>query len=213
VRQADDMLRLRGELGKINPSLIPVTPEWASKGNGALEWYRQTYHDLADRMNGQRGSLVAMTPRRWEFRKDPDQMGTFQQWYLPEAKGRWDNLDTALYWEAQGLQDNRGCGYDGQAWYRTALAVPADAPAQPLRLAIGGLYADEMWTWINGRLVDHRAHVNTRNPFDIDVSGHLLPGRTNQIALLLAPAPADRNARGGLHRRVFLWSPNSILTK
>jgi hypothetical protein len=28
VRQADEMLRLRGELGKVNPSLIPVTPEW-----------------------------------------------------------------------------------------------------------------------------------------------------------------------------------------
>jgi hypothetical protein len=207
VSQADEMLRLRGELGKINPSLIPVTPEWASKGDGALEWHRQTYKELAERMNGVRGSLVAMTPRRWEFRKDPEQLGTFQQWYVPEAKGRWDNLDTTMYWEAQGLQDRRGYGYAGQAWYREAVGVPAEAAGKPLRLAIGGIYGNELWTWINGRLVDHRARLNSRNPFDIDVSGHIRPGQTNHIALLVETLPADRNARGGLHRRVFLWSP------
>jgi hypothetical protein len=207
VGRADEMLRLRGELGKINPALIPVTPEWARKGDGALEWYRQTYKGLADRMNGARGNLVAMTPRYWQFRKDPEQIGTFQQWYAPEAKGKWDNLDTTIYWEAQGLQDSRGYGYAGHAWYRTAVAVPAEAAERPLRLAVAGLYGSEVWTWINGRLADHRARLNARNPFDIDVSSHVIPGQTNHIALLIEPLPADRNARGGLHRRVFLWRP------
>ncbi len=207
VRQADEMLRLRGELGRINPALIPVTPEWASKGDGALEWYRKTYKELADRMNGSRGNLVAMTPRRWQFRKDPERIGTFEQWYAPEAKGRWDNLDSTMYWEAQSLQDRRGYGYAGHAWYRTVVAVPVDAGGKPLRLAIGGIYGSEMWIWINGRLVDHRARLNARNPFDIDVTSHIRPGETNQIVVLIEPLPADRNARGGLHRRVFLWSP------
>lgn len=207
VRQADEMLRLRGELGRINPALIPVTPEWASKGDGALEWYRKTYQGLADRMNGSRGNLIAMMPRRWQFRKDPERIGTFEQWYAPEAKGRWDDLDSTMYWEAQGLQDRRGYGYAGHAWYRTAVAVPADAGGKPLRLAIGGIYGSEMWIWINGRLVDHRARLNARNPLDIDVASHIRPGETNQIVVLIEPLPADRNARGGLHRRVFLWSP------
>jgi len=209
VREADEMLRVRGELGKVNPSLIPVTPEWASKGDGALEWYRRTYQGLADRMNGMRGSLVAMTPKRWQFRKDPEQMGTFQQWYAPEAKGKWEELDTTMYWEAQGLQDSRGNGYAGQAWYRAAVAVPPEAIGKPLRLAVGGLYGNELWTWINGRLANHRARLNARNAFDIDVSDYIRPGQTNHIALLVETLPADRNARGGLHRRVFLWSPKS----
>jgi Glycosyl hydrolases family 2, sugar binding domain len=208
VREADEMLRLRGELGKIKSSLIPVTPEWASKGNGALEWYRKTYENLAERMNGVRGSLVAMTPRRWQFRKDPDQIGTFDQWYLPEAKGGWAELDTTMYWEAQGLQDRRGYGYAGQAWYRTVVSVPAGAKGKSLRLAIGGLYGTEMWLWVNGLLAGHRAHVNARDPFDIDVTTWVHPGEANHIALLVETLPADRNARGGLHRRVFLWSPN-----
>jgi hypothetical protein len=208
VRQADEMLRLRRELGQINPSLIPVTPEWASKGDGALEWYRKTYKELADRMNGSRGSLVAMTPRRWQFLTDPEKIGAFQEWYAPGTKGRWDDLDTTMYWEAQGLQDRRGYGFSGNAWYRTDVSVPADAADRPLRLAIGGLYGNEAWTWINGCLVDHRARLNARNPFDIDVTSFIRPGETNQIVLLVEPLPADRNARGGLHRRVFLWSPS-----
>ncbi len=208
VRHADEMLRLRGELGKINPSLIPVTPEWASKGDGALEWQRQTYQELADRMNGARGSLVALTPRRWQFREDPEKVGVFQGWPAPEAQGRWENLDTTMYWEAQGRQDGRGYGYTGHAWYRTAFGVPGDAAGKPLRLAIGGIYSVELWTWVNGRLVDHRIRQNTRNPFDIDVTSSIRPGQTNHVAVLIGTLPPDRNARGGLHRRVFLWSPS-----
>jgi hypothetical protein len=207
VRHADEMLHLRSDLGKINPSLIPVTPEWCSKGDGALEWHRQTYEELAGRMNGARGNLVAMTTRQWQFRQDPEKIGEFQNWYAPKVAGRWDDLDTTMYWEAQSRQDEKGYGYTGHAWYRTALDVPAAAAGKPLRLAIGGMYSVELWTWVNGSLVDHRIRQNTKNPFDIDVTVHIRPGQTNQIALLVGTLPPDRNARGGLHRRVFLWTP------
>ena len=112
-----------------------------------------------------------------------------------------------MYWEAQGLQDGHGYGYAGQAWYRAAVAVPAEAAGKPLRLAIGGLYGNELWTWVNGRLANHRTRLNARNPLDIDVSDYIRAGQTNHIALLVETLPADRNARGGLYRRVFLWSP------
>jgi len=208
VRQCEEMFRLRSELGKMNPSVIPVTPEWASKGNGALEWYYQTNKQLADQVKGRSGSLVAMTPRHWQFRTDPDKIGAFEQWYLPEAKGKWRDLDTTMYWEAQGLQDHRGYGFAGQAWYRTTVHVPTSAAGKPLRLTIGGLYGSEAWVWINGRLTDHRAKLNARNPFSVKVTEHIRAGETNHIALLVETLPADRNARGGLHRRVFLWTPN-----
>jgi hypothetical protein len=209
VRHAKEMFRLRGELGKINPSLIPVTPEWASKGDGALEWYRQTYQELAERMNGGRGRLIAMTPRTWQFREDPEKIGEFQGWYAPEAKGQWQDLDSTMYWEAQARQDKLGYGYTGHAWYRTAFNVPAAAAGQPLKLAIGGIYSVELWTWVNSRLVDHRIRQSTKNAFDIDVTPHIRPGQTNHVTLLISTLPPDRNARGGLHRRVFLWSPNA----
>lgn len=209
VHSADEMLRLRSELGKINPSLIPVTPEWASKGDGALEWHRQTYQDLADRTNGTSGRLVAVTPRRWQFRKDLDKIGVFKGWYAPDAPGPWDELDATMYWEAQGLQDERGYGYSGHAWYRTRFEVPATAAGLPLRLTIGGIYSVKLWVWVNGQLLDHRQRQSTKNAFDLEVTSHIRPGQSNHIALLIETLPPDRNARGGLHRPVFLWSPRA----
>ena len=52
--------------------------------------------------------------------------------------------------------------------------------------------------------MDHRTRLNARNPFDIDVSSYILPDQTNQIALLIEPLPADRNACGGDTREAQL---------
>jgi hypothetical protein len=207
VAKADEMLRLRGELGAINPSLVPVTPEWCSKGDGALEWYRSTYQELAGRTNGTVGTLVAMTPREWQWRRDPEDIGVFHRWYLPGTDGKWADLDTALYWEAQGLQDEKGYGVTGKAWYRSDFEVAADAMGKPMTLTFGGVYSAELWVWVNDRLVDHRERQNTKEPFDIDVTRYVRPGETNHAAILIETLDPGRNARGGLHRRVFLWSP------
>jgi hypothetical protein len=207
IRHTDEMLRIRSDLGAINPALVPVTPGWANKSDGALEWYKKTYQGLAERVDGTKGNLVAMTPRRWEFCKDPERLGTFHQWYLPGAKGSWEKLDSTLYWEAQGLQDKNGRGYAGQAWYRSSVNVPIAAKEKPLKLTVAGIYGNEMWLWINGRLAEHRTRMNSRNPLDIDVTSFVRAGETNHIALLVETLTWDRNARGGLHRRVFLWSP------
>ena len=81
---------------KYNLEREPFRVVTASKGDGALEWYRKTYQELANRINGVRGSLVALTPRRWQFREDPEKIGEFQRWYAPDAKGRWEDLDTTV---------------------------------------------------------------------------------------------------------------------
>lgn len=205
--QAGEMLRIREEIGRVDPSLIPVTPEWCNKGDGALEWYQKTYWDLAARTNGPNGTLVAMTPAAWEFREDLGDKGVLEEWYAPNTPGPWKKLDTTLYWEAQGLQDAHGYGYAGKAWYRTAFPVPSDAAGKPITLTFGGVYSDKLWIWVNGFLVDHRFKQNTKNPFDVDVTAHIKPGEINRLAISLETLARDRNARGGLHRRVFLWSP------
>jgi hypothetical protein len=206
VDSADSMLRIRTELGGINPSLIPVTPEWCSKGDAALEYHKAVYLDLLERTNGVQGKLLAMTPRTWEFRKDPEDAGVLDEWYKPDSAGAWKPLDTTMYWEAQGLQDEKGYGYTGKAWYRTSVDVPADTDGKKITLAIGGLYSDKVWIWVNGFLVDQRMRQSTKFPFDIDVTDQIRPGATNHIAIQLETLTPDRNARGGLHRRVFLYA-------
>ena len=208
VEKADEMLRLRGELCAVNPSLIPVTPEWCRDGHGAPEWYRETWQELADRVNGTNGTLIAMTPREWQWRRDPEDIGVFYRWYTPETKGDWDELDTTLYWEAQGKQDEKGYGVTGKAWYRSDFDVPASAAGRPLTLTFGGVYSAELWVWVNNQLVNHEDHQDTKGLLDIDVTKQIRPGEKNHAAMLIKTLDPGRNARGGLHRRVFLWSPN-----
>jgi hypothetical protein len=204
---ADAMLAIRNELSEVDPALLPHTPEWCRNSKTTLEWHRALYQRLADRAGGRRGDLVTLLPERWQFRLDPEDIGVIYQWYLPGNDEAWDEIETTTYWQAQGYQDERGWGYSGNAWYRTSVAVPATAQDRGLNLAVGGVYSTNLWIWINGMLVDHRTGQNPRNPFDVDVTGHIRPGEVNHVAILVSTGPPDRNPRGGLHRRVFLWSP------
>jgi len=206
VAGADAMLAIRDEVAKVDPALLPHTPEWCRNSKTTLEWHRNLYQKLADRAGGRRGELVALLPRQWEFKLDPEDVGVIYQWCLPGKGEPWDEIDTTMYWQAQGYQDEQGRGYSGNAWYRTHFLVPETAKDRSLRLTFGGVYSTGLWVWINGVLVDHRTGQNPRSPFDLDVTDRLRPGETNHVALLVSTGPPGRNPRGGLHRRVFLWS-------
>ncbi len=207
VSWADRMFAIRDEIGKIDPALLPTTPEWCRYSGGSPEWYRKTYQELADQTGGSRGELVAMLPARWEFKTDPEDLGVIYRWYVPGTGQPWDEIDGTLYWDLQGYQDSRGWAYAGKAWYRAEVFVPRDAEDKPLRLTIGGVYGTGLWIWVNGMLVEHRPRHETRSPFDIDVMAHIRPGELNAITIQVNTISADRSPRGGLYRRAFLWSP------
>ena len=207
VSLADSMLAIRDELGKTDPALLPHTPEWCRDSKTTLEWHRKLYQRLADRAGGEKGELVALLPERWEFKLDPEDIGVIHQWYLQGNGGTWDEIDATTYWQAQGYQDEKGWGYAGKAWYRTSFPMPKDFEDKKVKMAIGGVYSTDLWVWVNGMLVKHLTDQNPRNPFDVDVSDHVKPGETNSVAILVSTGPPDRNPRGGLHRRAFLWCP------
>lgn len=207
VAKADAMLAIRNETATIDPALLPHTPDWCKGHRGTLEWYRKTYQMLADQTGGAKGDLVAMFPAQWAFKTDEREMGTLEQWYRPGNVGDWAKIDGTVYWEAQGYQDKVGWPYAGRAWYRGEVAVPAAVAGKPLRLTIGGVYSSGLWIWLNGLLIDHRVRQDAGTPFDIDVTSQIRPGEANTLAILVNTLPADRMARGGLYRRVFVWSP------
>ncbi|MCC6698542.1 MAG: DUF4838 domain-containing protein [Candidatus Hydrogenedentes bacterium] len=207
VSCADRMLAIREEVGKIDSALLPFTPEWCRDTHGSPEWYKKTYQGLADQAGGSRGELVALLPARWEFKTDPEDLGTIYQWYNPDSGQPWDEINCTLYWDLQGYQDARGWAYAGKAWYRADVFVPKATQDKPVRLTFGGVYSDKLWIWINGMLVEHRERQGSRDPFDLDVTAYLRPGERNCIAVLIDTIPADRSPRGGLYRRAFLWSP------
>lgn len=206
VAHADKMESIRGEVAQIDPGLLPHTPDWAREHSGTLESFRATYRGLADQCDGTKGDLVVAFPSEWEFKTDPLEVGTLEQWYLRRNGGDWETISDSVYWDAQGLQRKDGLAYDGHAWYRGTVTVPASVTGRPVRLTIGGVYSDNLWLWLNGNLIDHRKRQRSANPFDIDVTAHVRTGETNHLAILVDTIPAGHMPRGGLHRRVFLWS-------
>ena len=79
---ADRMLVIRDEVNTIKLGLLPHTPEWASDFRTTLEWHKDIYQDLAEKAGGKEGELLALLPRKWEFRLDPKDIGVIYQWYL-----------------------------------------------------------------------------------------------------------------------------------
>ncbi|MCC6446267.1 MAG: DUF4838 domain-containing protein [Armatimonadetes bacterium] len=207
VAKAGEMLAVRDEAAGIDPALIPHTPEWCRDSGFTVEGRRNRYRDLSGRTDGSQGGLVALLPRKWEFKTDPGEDGQIYRWYLPGKGIGWKEIDTALYWQAQGYQNRRGLGYGGQAWYRTVFDVPAGAKGKPLKLAFGGIYNQGLWIWVNGLLIDRRPSQDSSRPFDVDVTGHIKPGQQNSVAVLVNTPSASRSERSGLYRRAFLWSP------
>jgi hypothetical protein len=215
----DRMLALRDEVSAMGSGLLPHTPDWAKDFRSTIEWHRAQYLDLAAKAGGAEGALIATLPRTWEFKKDPKDLGILYQWYSSEDREGWEPIDTTLYWEAQGHADDTGWGYWGKAWYRTSFDVPDSVSDVPTMLTIGGAYngADHdrgIWIWVNGRMVDwemerhHRlGHHDVRTPIHIDISGDVLPGQRNTVAVRIHTNTPGRNPRGGIHRRAFLWSP------
>lgn len=202
------MLKMRDELAEINTALIPHTQPSLADFRSTTEWHRDMYQGLADRAGGKSGELIAMLPRQWEFKFDPKDMGVLYRWYLPDRGDRWDKIDVTSNWETQGHQEADGTSTWGKAWYRHTFELPASAAGKPLTLTFGAVYNRGVWVWVNGVLVAHNSTKHdVRTPLDIDVTGHLKPGEKNTVAVLVNTPMPGRNPRGGLHRRVFIWSP------
>lgn len=208
------MLVIRDKAEQIKSGLIPKTPEFRKSFRTTIEWQIDQYQDLADRADGVKGKLVLLLPRHWRFRRDPHDIGVLYQWYNDTADEAWEEIDTTLYWEAQGHVDEDGWGYTGKAWYQTEFNVPAEAEGKPLLLTIGAVYNRGVWLWVNGQMVNFKlnrhkrlGHHDVRSPIHVDITPYLRSNQQNRIAVLVHTNEPGRNPRGGIHRRAFLWSP------
>ena len=212
---ADKMMAIRDEVNIIKSGLLPHTPDWARDFRTTLEWHKEIYQDLANKAGGQEGKLLTLLPRQWEFKLDPKDIGVIYQWYLDGIGEDWATIDTTLNWEGQGYQDQQGWGFWGKAWYRTGFHVPADVEeGKSIWLTIGAVYNRGVWIWLNGMMQRFEkdrhwrlGHHDVRTPIHIDVTDWVRSGEINHVAVLVNTTPPDRNPRGGIHRRSFLWTP------
>ncbi|NQT93407.1 MAG: DUF4838 domain-containing protein, partial [Lentisphaerae bacterium] len=96
---------------------------------------------------------------------------------------------------AQGLPE-----YFGEMWYRVTYKPPKSSP----NLLLHFVKADRKVTlYINGKKVNEKER-ETFNGTTIDVTGHLKPGKDNQITVMVRHVPLPELFLGGLVDPIYL---------
>ena len=136
----------------------------------------------------------------WRFRTDPSDQGVALGYADPALDDSgWETLSAGRTWEEQGH-----AGYDGVAFYRHQVVVPADWQGSPVRLVANGI-DDEVDIYVNGLFIRHRgSRADNRSVYgmrtDTEVQAALRFGESNLVALRVT----DWEMGGGLVRHAEL---------
>ncbi len=140
-------------------------------------------------------NLIKTIGEPWKFKTDPDAAGDKEQWFAREFDdGKWASIKSGKFWEDQGFPN-----YDGAAWYRITIDIPA---GKPCALYFGG--ADERaWVYLDGKYLDghHEGDVGLlwQEPFQVDIPEGTPAGK-HQLTVKVI----DSGGKGGLWRDVIL---------
>jgi beta-galactosidase len=118
----------------------------------------------------------------WAFALDPGNVGEKETWSSPD-KPFADKIKVPGCWQAQGVGKPHGClrhHYEGPAWYKRSVLVPADWKGKTLWLVVGGA-ARRTNVYVNGRLLG--SHDGFSTPFRFDISDAVNAGAENTVAL------------------------------
>ncbi len=97
----------------------------------------------------------------WMFRADWNEEGLARGWHkagIPETQ--WRKIEVPGSWESQGVLKanplwpprNEDEGYNGYAWYRRTVAVPAEWNTGSIAVSIGAVSGRD-WVYVNGTQV------------------------------------------------------------
>jgi hypothetical protein len=215
VKQADHMLEQRKQLHALSP--FYCQPDDAKAESGFYYWgvaaRRDYYQNLADRLSGKTGDLVAVLPEKAEFRLDPRDEGRFAGWYSPDfADGDWQTVKTTapFYLQGKGLLDEQGYPHMGAMWYRLTVDVPASAAGKKVVL-YAPTVETEAWAWVNGKFAGHKpyhdAYERPTNEAVFDVTEALQAGKKNVVVLRVHTGLNAAQAASGMLSRAFLYAP------
>jgi hypothetical protein len=155
-----------------------------------------TFGDLWDRYE----DLLSLPRQGWKFKLDPQDQGDRQRWFVPEVKDSdWAEIEIGEWWEPQGYY-----GYDGAAWYRQWIDIPATVAGRKLLLIFGAV-DESARLYLNGHYVGEHddGRFGRAERFSFDVTRFLQPGQKN----LMVVEVYDRLHYGGIWKSVKLVAP------
>jgi hypothetical protein len=210
--RAGEMLACRPPLHAISPFLC--WPDEEGYHTGVWYWRitdrRRWYEELADRVGGRTGELVAWLPTEAALALDPHDEGRYAGWYEPgHPTVGWQTITTTRPYYSQGHRTPEGHSWVGDLWYRFRVEIPAGFAGRTVRLCVPQVSA-EAWVWVNGRFAGHRPY---QEPYerpagmDVEVTALVRPGTTNDIAFRVNTSLAAAVDAEGIWSRGFLYAP------
>ena len=160
--------------------------ESAANRFGWIDVNRMLDNDLGEwglRVNPLEISWKMSLNGRWRFRIDPKNTGLQDTVHTPayNIENQWDQITVPGSWESQGFRDanpmtpgdnpfknikNRGTDgpYNGYAWYRKTLQVPAEWAGNDLMFTATSI-DDYDWVYFNGKEIGHTGGDNHPKDF------------------------------------------------
>lgn len=150
-------------------------------------------------------------PVNWHFKADPANKGIKDQWFSPETPSKdWELIRTDTCWEKQGYgkdkyPGNGADGYNGAAWYRIDVDIPATKRGAKVFLELGAV--DESFTaYVNGTEVKTFEYDKQTDkaawekPHTFEITGAVEFGKKNLIAVEVR----DKAGNGGIWKPCFI---------
>lgn len=140
----------------------------------------------------------------WRFRTDPKDQGLTANWQDPATNangGDWRDLKAGSHWENQQKDLEH---YDGVAWYRIDVDVPADWQGLDARAVFDGV-DDSYVVWLNGERIQSFGDPATGKTVWLErtvaeLGQKLRPGARNTLVLRVV----DHAGAGGMWKPAFL---------
>ena len=143
--------------------------------------------------------VMTLPEGAWRFKTDPDAVSMKEKWYAKDYDdSRWKAIKVGEFWERQGYKD-----FDGIAWYRRKLTLPAELAGKRIIFAFGA--ADEnALVFIDGEEAGQYdiGSGGWDKRFELDLTEHVKPGVEQTYAIRVI----DSVGGGGL------WKPIKVIT-
>lgn len=197
-------------------------------GESGYAWWPgevKQYQELLPFTDGSKGELVAKLPLVWNFRRDLKNEGEKAGWakqepdltwwksldkpeslkHRQENPGKWEQVRSDLYLQAQGIITPDFQSYTGHGWYQVKLDLTDAQVKGPVHLRFPGIF-NECWLYVNGEPMAHRPFKGVwwmndyRFEWDVDLKDKLKPGANTLVVRINNP-----HHFGGMFRRPFLY--------